>query len=432
MPAEALESPKMTAESHKSTFFRQSGWMMIATVVSGIFMAFINIYSSRMLPANEYAGFATLLQMVNWMGIPAIGLQMVFAQQTSAVITDAQRRQLVGTTKAVLTWTFCLWLLMALVGVIFHNQIVLTLHLSNPISFWLTVLVGFVMLWYPIFQGLLQGRQNFLWLGWTSLFNGVGRVFIGIVIVYVFHGWAAGLMAGVLIGLVAALGTGLWQSRDLLGEPSDPCHALGWLKRVVPLTLGLGAGMFLFTADAFVVQSYLGGDDGHLAAPYMFGGTLARAIVLFTGPLAVVMFPKLVHSAARSQKSDLMGVTLAGTAILGCVAVLGLTVTAPLLVKYGSTQANAAILPLLPLFAWTMVPFGTANVLLYNLMAHSRFKIVPAMVILSVGYWLALQHFHDSFKMVIETFGTFSLIYLGICAVFTWLVDRNKTTVKSN
>jgi hypothetical protein len=210
----------------------------------------------------------------------------------------------------------------------------------------------------------------------------------------------------------------------LLGEPSDPFDAIGWLKRVLPLTFGLGSSMFLFTADAFVVQNYFGA--GGQAAPYMFGGTLARAIVLFTGPLAVVMFPKLVHSAARSQKTDLMGLTLIGTAVLSCVAVLGLVVTAPLLTKYGSTKANEAILPLLPLFAWTMVPFGAANVLLYNLMAHSRFKIVPVMVILSISYWVALQHFHDSFKMVIETFGTFSLIYLSVGAVFTWLVDKKK------
>jgi O-antigen/teichoic acid export membrane protein len=421
MSTDTLESQPVTAESHKSKFFRQSGWMMIATVVSGVFMAFINIFSSKVLAAGEYGSFAALLQMVNQMGIPAVGLQMVFAQQTSAVIADHQRRQLVATTKAVMRWTFGVWLVMALVAFLCHQRLIAALSLSNPMSLWLTIIVGFVMLWFPILQGLLQGRQNFLWLGWTALFNGVGRVAIGLSIVYFFHGQAAGLMLGVLIGLLAALLTSMIQNRDLFAEPSDPFDAAGWLKRVVPLTLGLGASQFLFSEDALVVQNYFGA--GGASAPYLFGGTLARAIVLFTGPLAVVMFPKLVHSAARSQKTDLMGVTLVGTAVLSGVAVLGLVVTAPLVTKYGSTQANAAILPLLPLFASAMVPFGMANVLLYNLMAHSRFKIVPAMLVLAVGYWFALQHFHDSFKMVIETFGAFSVIYLALCAVFNWLVD---------
>lgn len=430
MPVETTESAQMTAESHKATFFRQSGWMMITTVVSGLFMAFINIFSSKVLPDAEYAAFAALLQMVNWMGIPAIGLQMVFAQQTSAVMNDTQRRQLVGTTKAVLMWTFGVWVVMAVAALVFHTQLIGALKLTNPMSLWLTVIVGFVMLWFPIFQGLLQGRQNFLWLGWTSLFNGVGRVFVGLIIIYFLHGWAAGLMAGVLMGLLASLGTAAVQNRDLLAEPGDAFDAAGWLKRVVPLTMGLGAGMFLFTADAFVAQNYLGANGQ--AAPYMFGATLARAIVLFTGPLAVVMFPKLVHSAARSQKTDLMGVTLLGTAVLSSVAVVGLILTAPLVIKYGSNPANAKILPDLPLFALVMVPIGAANVLLYNLMAHSRFKVSLPLVILAAGYWVALLHFHETFRMVIQTMGVFSLLYLGTCALFTWGFDRAKPVADGN
>jgi hypothetical protein len=173
-----------------------------------------------------------------------------------------------------------------------------------------------------------------------------------------------------------------------------------------------------------VVQNYLG-DDGR-AAPYIFGGTLARAIVLFTIPIATVMFPKLVHSAARSQKTNLMGLTLIGTAILGSLAAVGLIVTAPLLIKYGSAPANLSILPDMPLFAWAMVPLAVGNVLMYNLMAHSRFKVSLPLVILAVGYWVALQHFHETFRMVIQTMGIFSLIYLVICALFTWGVKEKK------
>ena len=293
--------------------------MMIATVAGGVFMALLNLLSSKWLPADEYSSFGTLLQVVNWMSIPALGLQMVFAQQTSGAVNAHQRRQLVGTAKAVMRWTFGIWVLMAAVTVAFNQQVLAALKVSNPMALWLTIAVGFVMLWYPIFQGLLQGRQNFMWLGWTSIFNGMGRIVIGGVIYFALHGLATGLMAGVLIGLAAALGTSMWHNRDLLGEAAEKFDAAGWLKRVVPLTLGFGVSQFLFSADAIVVQNYLG--ESGKAAPYIFGGTLARAIVLFTGPLAVVMFPKLVHSAARSQKSNLMIVTLLGTAVLNSIAV---------------------------------------------------------------------------------------------------------------
>ncbi len=83
---------------HHVTFFRQSGWMMITTIVSGVFMSLIHVLSKK-IPNSEYSVMGTLFQLLNWMTIPAIGLQMTFAQQSSSVVTDADRRQLAGTIR---------------------------------------------------------------------------------------------------------------------------------------------------------------------------------------------------------------------------------------------------------------------------------------------------------------------------------------------
>jgi O-antigen/teichoic acid export membrane protein len=422
---QTVDTPQMTEASHQSTFFRQSGWMMIATVMGGVFMSLVHAFA-KVLPKQEYSAMAALFQVLVWMGIPALGLQMVFAQQASAVITQEQKKQLVGTTRAVLLWTFLVWLIMAVVAVIGHRTFIAALKLSNPMAFWLTIVIGLAAIWFPILQGLLQGRQNFLWLGWTAIFNGVGRFGIVVIVVTVLHGLAAGIMGGVLIGFVAAVSTGAWQNRDLIWkETSARFEAAAWLRRVLPLTLGCGAFQFLFSADAIVAQSFLGGDDGQ-AAPYLFGGTMARAIILLIAPLAAVMFPKLVHSAARSQKTNLLGMTLLGTIIIGIVSVIGLSIVGPLLIRR-VFPAFVSIIPLLPLFGACMVPLAVANVLLNNLMAHSRFKVVPFLVATAIGYWFALQHYHADFKQVIHTFGIFSLIFLAICAFFTWVPkDRSK------
>ena len=53
-----VESPRMTETSHKMKFFRQSGWMMIATVVSGVFMSLVHVCSKK-LSEEEYAAFAS-------------------------------------------------------------------------------------------------------------------------------------------------------------------------------------------------------------------------------------------------------------------------------------------------------------------------------------------------------------------------------------
>src|SRR6267154_1354304 len=109
MPVETLEPKQVTEPSQKSTFFRQSGWMMVATVVGGVFIAGVHGFS-KVLPPAEYSAMAVLLQVLNGMTIPALGLQMVFAQQTSAAVTEIQRQQLVSTVRAVMRWTFYIWL----------------------------------------------------------------------------------------------------------------------------------------------------------------------------------------------------------------------------------------------------------------------------------------------------------------------------------
>lgn len=408
------ELPPINEAQRKLTFFRQSGWMMMATMASGVLMSLMHVFS-KYLSESEYSSFGTMLQVMNWISIPVCGLQTAIAQQMSAAVTETQRRQLMGTFWAILKGTFCLWLVLALIAAMGREHFDVTWKISNPASIWLMAAVGLTLLWQPIFLGLLQGRQNFLWYGWTSIFNGVGRICLGGLIVFCLGGWAAGLMVGVLAGQAFLLTIAIWQNRDLYGKSSLPFQARPWLRRMIPFTLGSGVSLFLLSTDVIVVHSHFK-DDG----PYVFAGTLARAIVIFTSPLAAVMFPKLVVSLVGNQKNNLLTLTLLGTVVLSAMAATGLPWVAPLLIRYGSKPEFVSIMPLMPLFAWSMVPLAAGNVLLGNLMAHSRFQCVPWLVTVAAGYWIALQHLHNSFKMVIEVMGTFNLLYLIVCLIFTW------------
>src|ERR1035441_7496030 len=92
MFVEQVETMPATGEKHHITFFRQSGWMMIASTASGALMYAVHPIATRGMPPGEYGVFVTLLQVVAWMGIPAGGLQPVIAQQQAAAITDHQKQ----------------------------------------------------------------------------------------------------------------------------------------------------------------------------------------------------------------------------------------------------------------------------------------------------------------------------------------------------
>jgi O-antigen/teichoic acid export membrane protein len=351
------------------------------------------------------------------MGIPATGLQTVFAQQTAAALSDRQHRQLASTVRAVLSWALLIWLLMAAGVFIFRRQLIVTLQIANPAALWITVLVGLASLWLPVLLGVLQGQQNFLWLGGVPILNGLVRFVAVAIIVLLLGGAAAGAMAGALLGMIIGAGIGLWQSFAAWRGPGIQFEAANWLKRVVPLTLGAGVGMFMLSADMILVQSLF---DKNETGFYAAAGMIGRALVFFTIPLTAVMFPKIVRSAARLEKTNVLGHTLGTTALLGALAALGCTWLPwlPLRIVYDASFLKIAYL--VPWFVWAMLPLTLANVLISNLLAREHFHAVPWLMVVAAGYGAALCAFNHSFLMVVQMLGVFNLLLLGVSAWFTW------------
>jgi O-antigen/teichoic acid export membrane protein len=144
------------------------------------------------------------------------------------------------------------------------------------------------------------------------------------------------------------------------------------------------------------------------------------------GPLAAVMFPKIVHAKAKAENSDLMGVVLTGTVILAAGGAIGLWVLGPWAVSFmfpkDFVQGTAT---LLPWYAWAVVPLAVANALLNNLLARSLFKVVPALCVLVGIYVFALSRFHEKPVMVVQTLGACNLLLLAVCAYYTWGVKQS-------
>ena len=64
----------MNQAQHRATFFRQSGWLMVANVAGGVFMWAVHFLSKAIGP-SEYGVFGVLLAVV--MLVPNMPLQMV-------------------------------------------------------------------------------------------------------------------------------------------------------------------------------------------------------------------------------------------------------------------------------------------------------------------------------------------------------------------
>ncbi len=421
--------------AERLTFFRQSGWMVVATVLGGMFMTAVHVVVNKPMIESEYALFYTLLRIFLLLGFPAGGLQIVFARQAAAAVSELEKRRLAAATRAVLGATFLIWIVIAAGVFASRNQILTALKISNPAALWVTVLLGLASLWAPIVKGVLQGREHFAGLGWVMILDGAGR-FAAIVLIVSLGGQAAGGMTGALIGQIVALGIGTWLIWSIVTGPGTSFEWRPLLNRLVPLTLGVGVVLFMANVDVIFVQSVFSKGESPFYTP---GAMIGLAMVSFTTPLAAVMFPKVVRSAALTEKTDALQHAVIATAILGAAAALACTVLPwlPLRIIYFRNPTYWASAPLVPWFAWSLLPLILANVLISNLLARDRFRIVPWTVLVAIGYACALgllrnriagfsgQEFFQGFKIVVGTLGVFNTLLLGVALWFTFRKERH-------
>jgi len=412
------DSIPLTESAHRSSFFRQSGWLMIANIGGGALMWAVH-FLTGFLKQGQYGDFGAFLAFL--MLLPNIPLQMTLTQQTAKALANNTELQLSAIIRMFLLGSALIWLVGFVVVLCFQNSILAHLKVTDPSGVWVTMVIVLFALWLPMFWGMLQGQQNFLWLGWSMISNAVGRFSIAALAVIVFHAGATGMMVGVLVGFLAAIGLAGWNSRRLLLAPPQPFDRRGLLRQVIPMLVAFIGFQILFTADTILVKDFFPKAD---ADYYVGAGTLSRALLWLVLPLASVMFPRLVHSDTKSQKSNLMGMVLLGTAILSIVGALGLALLGPVVVPMipGAFKNNAAqICALLPWYGAAMVPLAVSNVLLNQLLARpdSKFPLAATVLIAAVGYLVVLYHFHPHPVTVLQVMGLANLVLLAICGAFS-------------
>jgi O-antigen/teichoic acid export membrane protein len=209
-------------------------------------------------------------------------------------------------------------------------------------------------------------------------------------------------------------------------RPAAPFRWRPWFAHALPVTLGLGAVLVMSSIDMLFVQGLF----SHTGQTALYGGAMLTgfAIIQFIAPVALVMFARVARNVARAEKTDSFVMSLAATVTFGLVAAIGCTLfpKLPLRLMYLGNREMWEAWPLVPWFAWALLPLTVANVLTQNLLAKGRFRAVPWLVLVPVIYagclfiqspaLLAMAPF-DAFTRVIQTLGCASLL---LCAVAGW------------
>ena len=419
MLSEVSSRPSATSAEKPVSFFRQSGWLMIANIAGGALAMGVHFLNKK-IPAAEYSLFGTLLMVTAF--LPTMPLQMVFAQQTASALAQRREGQLAATIRLASLGIIVLWLFLAVGVLLARGPIMRAWELPSATPLVVTMLAVLVALLGPLYTGLLQGKQDFLWMGWAAIGAAAGRVGIAAVLVLAFGGGATGMMLGAFLGVTLGLLIALWRSRDLWTRAGAVFDGKRLWRQIGPLILGFGVCQFMFTTDTMYAKAFFSGEE---MKRYVAAGTLSRALLWLVLPLAAVMFPKLVHSSAKSEKSNLFGLVILGTAVLSIGGAIGLWVLGPWVVKIVYRPEDVAgTVALLPWYTGAMIPLALANVIANDLLARGKFKAVPWMTVVGIGYAitlpLLLKQFPGRMEVVLQTLAGFNVLLLLVCAWFTF------------
>ena len=102
----------MSASEGRAAFFKQSGWMTLAALLSGAFNMASTFVAQRM-PDGQFNIFDTALSALGVLTIPALGMQAAFAAQAAGAESGNRLGELAATMRRALGLLGLIWLALA-------------------------------------------------------------------------------------------------------------------------------------------------------------------------------------------------------------------------------------------------------------------------------------------------------------------------------
>jgi O-antigen/teichoic acid export membrane protein len=420
---EKLLAESRVMESKKEStlrFFQQNAWIGVATAAGGFFNLSVHRFAPE-LGKNAYGAYFALLQIWTLMNIPSLGLQAVFMQYAVSAEALGRRAVLAGAVRGALKLNLVLWMILAVIFLVFRDDAKRWFSISGSGALVIILLAPPISALLAVFNGVLQGEQNFPWYGGILIIGGFARLLFIAVLIFWLGPSAIHAAAGAFLGLVATCLVAGWQTRSIWREETVPFHWRPFLGKAIPITFALGSGVYLMSLDTVMVARFLPAQAGLYGAAGMVG----KVLVPLSGSLLAVMFPKIVRSKALRQRTGALGLTLALTGFAAVSASCFLTLFPELPIRMIQTSEFLGAAPLVPWYCWSQIPLVLGAVLLYNLVARERYVAIPFLVLIACGYYWALDRAlaapGASLKQVIQIMGMAGLVFLAVTAFFTWV-----------
>lgn len=391
-------TPPGTPSKKKDGIFDE-GFLVVITGLGNVFNFIFHIYMSRNLGPDGYSALNSLMSLLFVLSVPIITIQTTITKFVAEYTAKGEhanvRRLFLDSIKRVSVLGFVLMGLI-IIGAP-HIREFLNIKGNTPVV--ASGLLVFVMFLMPVIWALLQGREQFGFLGMSYFVNFTAKCGLGIFFAII--GWGVG---GVILGVVLAFAAGLivavWPIREALAPTldEDTVDMRKIYRFALPVVIALFFMSWFCNVDIALVRHFYGDtSEGLTLAGYYATASIVGKSFLFL-PIGIILalIPKV--SRMRATGENPVPVLMRGLGINIVLSIGGIVacwVLAPYLAVFlGKTDAPELV-ALIRYFGFAITPVATTLILANYNLANEQYRfiwlLVPITVLTFAGIWLFHQ-----------------------------------------
>jgi len=396
---------------------RTSAWLSIGFLVSGLFNYGFQVAMGRLLLPTEFGFLNVLLGVFVVLSVPVGTLLMVVARQTAEYRANNDlakvRGLFISTNRFVLKYGLIGFVLFVLAS----GYIAQYLRAPSVAPVFLLGLGLLAAIATPVNTAILQGLQDFKWLGFIQGLTGPIRFFFCVLMVVMGFG-----VNGVLFGLLAG-SISLWilaylpLRRHLPSMPDATVFGAISFRQCFAVFLANFAFTVITQLDIILVNRHF---PANVSSMYIAAAVLGRTVMYIPGTIALAMFPMISEKQAQNSDSrPLLHKAVMLTLLLSGSSAL-LFFLAPewiLATFFGARYLGAAVI--LKYYGLAMLPMALLLVLFNYMMAcgkpgFSYFLLLGAMLEL---FLINFYHYSLLWVVFFIALSSFVLVVVGFLQI---------------
>lgn len=383
--------------------------LFISTMIGNIASYFFQFFMSRKLSIEDFGVFNSLMSLFIITAVPIGTLLTIIARYTSQFKAKGEYEKIHIMYKSAGSRIALIGIICVIAFIFLSGNIMVFLNLSARapiVIIGLMLAVNFIL---TLNLGVLQGLQRFWFLGVNMGLNGVIRLILGIVFVYLGFKVNGALGATLLAGAVVFMIT-VVPLRKFLLNPAK-CNIINGssykdvFSESMPVMLTYLSFAILTNIDLILVKHFFTPED---AGNYAAVAILGRTVLYLPGAIAIAMFPMVAENHTLNKKShSLLKNALLFSAVLSGMGMALFIVIPEFILTISMGGKYAPVSNLLRLFGIAMFPFSMMNIMINFNLARRRVKFLYTLIFACALQIMLISLFHSTLVEVL-------LIMMGV------------------